>query len=510
MHRSQVALLSAGIALCTGTTASAQTPVVVYVDPNSPSEVSPYNSWGTARHSLQDALAYARAASPPVNEIHVSADNQYGGGSPFDLVPGTSLLGGFDGYLGSIQDHRTPNAWTGLYPGYSGSFPVNTHCMTGISGVTNSVLVEQFAFFGNAEGEGDPSGCSGGNDTGGGVYLVNATPRFYNCRFAPCFATRAGGGAYVYNESGDELTFFVRCFFEKCVAGGNGVDGLGGGLCVVRGPVAVINSELHHNNAIPSGGSGGGGYAWGNNAYIGSSCDGDTNATQYVINCFIHDGFYATEGGELYADGYDVQVGNSTFSTTSGATAGKCIYNAGTIAISNSILYGGDPSTFGASLLTLGSGSINYSEIHESSITGYGGTGNINSDPVFVFAFNAPIDETSPCKDTGNNSLILPDLANLDNNTSTTITPLDYFDKPRVMKFGGTVDMGCMEVQLACYANCDGSTGTPMLNTNDFTCFLNAYAAGDPYANCDGSTGTPTLNTNDFTCFLNAYAAGCS
>jgi hypothetical protein len=39
-----------------------------------------------------------------------------------------------------------------------------------------------------------------------------------------------------------------------------------------------------------------------------------------------------------------------------------------------------------------------------------------------------------------------------------------------------------------CYANCDGSTASPILNVNDFTCFLNKYASGDAYANCDGST----------------------
>jgi hypothetical protein len=62
----------------------------------------------------------------------------------------------------------------------------------------------------------------------------------------------------------------------------------------------------------------------------------------------------------------------------------------------------------------------------------------------------------------------------------------------------------------ACYANCDGSTTPPILNANDFQCFLNKYAAGDSYANCDGSTSTPILTANDFQCFLNKYAAGCS
>ncbi|MBX3377703.1 MAG: immunoglobulin domain-containing protein [Phycisphaeraceae bacterium] len=62
----------------------------------------------------------------------------------------------------------------------------------------------------------------------------------------------------------------------------------------------------------------------------------------------------------------------------------------------------------------------------------------------------------------------------------------------------------------SCYANCDGSTGAPLLTANDFQCFLNKFAAGDTYANCDGSTGSPLLTANDFQCFLNKFAAGCS
>jgi hypothetical protein len=60
-----------------------------------------------------------------------------------------------------------------------------------------------------------------------------------------------------------------------------------------------------------------------------------------------------------------------------------------------------------------------------------------------------------------------------------------------------------------CYANCDASTTPPLLNANDFQCFLNIFAAGDAAANCDGSISAPVLNANDFQCFLNAFAAGC-
>ncbi len=60
-----------------------------------------------------------------------------------------------------------------------------------------------------------------------------------------------------------------------------------------------------------------------------------------------------------------------------------------------------------------------------------------------------------------------------------------------------------------CYANCDLSTTPPILNVNDFVCFLNAFAARDPYANCDQSSIPPILNVNDFICFQVKFAQGC-
>jgi hypothetical protein len=60
-----------------------------------------------------------------------------------------------------------------------------------------------------------------------------------------------------------------------------------------------------------------------------------------------------------------------------------------------------------------------------------------------------------------------------------------------------------------CAANCDGSTILPVLNVNDFVCFLNRFSSGDPRANCDGSTTPPVLNVNDFICFQTGFAQGC-
>jgi hypothetical protein len=69
--------------------------------------------------------------------------------------------------------------------------------------------------------------------------------------------------------------------------------------------------------------------------------------------------------------------------------------------------------------------------------------------------------------------------------------------------------MDQLTLTIPCYANCDGSTVSPVLNVLDFNCFLNRFSAGDAYANCDGSTVAPVLNVLDFNCFLNRFTAGC-
>ena len=104
----------------------------------------------------------------------------------------------------------------------------------------------------------------------------------------------------------------------------------------------------------------------------------------------------------------------------------------------------------------------------------------------------------------GNSHFITMPTANLGPVSGTVTINSNSPDEPaRIVLLVGSV------IPVACYANCDESTTAPVLNVNDFTCFLNRYAAGDSYANCDNSTIAPILNVNDFACFLNLYAQGC-
>lgn len=97
--------------------------------------------------------------------------------------------------------------------------------------------------------------------------------------------------------------------------------------------------------------------------------------------------------------------------------------------------------------------------------------------------------------------------------SSFTITVTDGNINAHAGIAGSGSRMGMNGIQLVylgeCYANCDGSTAPPILNVNDFACFMNRFAANDPLANCDHSTTPPTLNVNDFICFTSQFAAGC-
>jgi hypothetical protein len=75
-----------------------------------------------------------------------------------------------------------------------------------------------------------------------------------------------------------------------------------------------------------------------------------------------------------------------------------------------------------------------------------------------------------------------------------------------------------LTVLAPCYANCDMSTSAPLLNVDDFICFVSAFSEAQAlpysgqvghYANCDASTVVPVLNVLDYLCFIEQFAAGC-
>jgi hypothetical protein len=108
------------------------------------------------------------------------------------------------------------------------------------------------------------------------------------------------------------------------------------------------------------------------------------------------------------------------------------------------------------------------------------------------------LDDTMPPQEVAISGVLSPGNWSLDYEAELTV------DGPEMLRnFYFNMNIGC-------YANCDGSTTAPVLNVNDFVCFQAMFAQGDPRANCDDSTVAPILNVSDFICFQQKFAAGCS
>lgn len=109
----------------------------------------------------------------------------------------------------------------------------------------------------------------------------------------------------------------------------------------------------------------------------------------------------------------------------------------------------------------------------------------------------------------------ITDLTNWTDSLTTPTGPLD-----RVVTFGedaaGELYMAeflagrVFRIEPRCWANCDGST-SPILDVDDFLCFMHLFQIGDAYAcDCDTTTGVGLCDVFDLLCFANAFAGGCS
>jgi hypothetical protein len=278
-----------------------------------------------------------------------------------------------------------------------------------------------------------------------------------------------GGGIYIQNA---DVTFI-----NTLIAGNSAGGGANGTSCNGQPPV------VHGGN----GGNGGGVLAY--------------NATLTFINCTI----VGNAAGP---------AGMGSLGPAVNGRGGGIFAASSTVRLHNTILWGNtapavDPFTAQVD-------STSQPEMARACIQGLPGTfdplGNFGLDPLFVQPTGATRDyrlrPNSPCIDAGDNTRLPAGI------TADLAGAPRFHDDPQSINIGfgpaPIVDVGAYEFQGAsCYANCDSSTTAPVLNVEDFTCFINRFASGDPRANCDESVIPPILNVEDFTCFINRFAAGC-
>ena len=394
-------------------------PSVTYVD-GSAFGPADGTSWFRAYRTLQDALAVAGSG----DEIWI-ADGTYtpddgAGQTPgdreasFHVSDGITIRGGFAGYGASNPDARDleghptvlsgdlngDDLWSILNRDDNSYHVVTTDGAPILDGLTVA--------YGQADG-------SYPNYYGGGVYIETGAPAFLHCTISGNTGVYGGGVAVL-----DAAPVLANCKLS-----GNRALLFGGALYNYDGQTTLNNCLLTGNSAGDSGA--GGGSAISN---IGST------VSQIVLN----DSTLADNTGP-WPDEWVI------FNFNYGGA-----YSTETVQINNSIVYndGGDSLIWSANTANV---AVSYSLVQG----GWGGTGNLDTDPYFVTrglwsiegewidgSSNYGLASYSPAIDAGNDSLIPADVADVDRDGNTSEThPIDLADADRVQD--GRVDMGAYE-----------------------------------------------------------------
>jgi parallel beta-helix repeat protein len=208
------------------------------------------------------------------------------------------------------------------------------------------------------------TGCHISDNTastgGGGVYCVSSSPVFRSCIIAGNRAnTEYGGGIYFHSKSSPAL--------YECSVSGNTACWGGGIFCWDAIPT-IENCVISDNSTNHAGGGG---------IYL-------KNSSPDIINTIITGNDAFSNGGAIVCNTYsDARITNCTISrNTAQENAGALFcYSQSSPVVTNSILWGDSPEEI---YVQSGHPSISYSDVQG----GWSGTGNIDTDPLFVDPLN--------------------------------------------------------------------------------------------------------------------------
>ena len=372
-----ISVLLAGI-LCA--TASGE---VIYVD----ADADPCGdglSWGTAYKYLQDGLAVAQDGNDiwVADGIYKPDEDEGGNVDPndrtetFQLINGVEIYGGFAGGESSLEE-RDWETYETILSGDIGTEGVSGdnsyHVVTGSGTDANAVLDGFTITAGNANGSDPP------NNKAGGMYNYQGSPTVTNCTFSGNSAGSGGGGGMNnYEYSSPTVT---NCTF----IGNSGASG-GGMLNYENSSPTVTNCAFISNSSINSGGM-----------------HNSTGSNAAVTNCTFSGNSASSTGGGMMNSACSPTVTNCTFSGNSASVYGGGIHNYinGNSTVTNCVLWG-NTAAIGPEIRNYSSTpAVSYSDIKG----GYGGTGNINADPLFADA-DLRLSAGSPCIDAGDNTAV--------------------------------------------------------------------------------------------------------
>ena len=290
-----------------------------------------------------------------------------------------------------------------------------------------------------------PNGCN--YSYGGGIYINGGSPIIIGCNISgntaisasDCAGNSYGGG--VYSESSSPS--FANCTINNNSVS-SGYDSYGGGVYFTGSTPSFVNCIINGNTADL-----GAGIYFFNSGNFAS-----------FTNCTIVRNTAQKDGGGMYCDNTSPQI-------------------------INSILWQDSPTEIFTSSEN-SNPTITYSDV----LGGYSGTGNIDTDPLFVGIATQDfhLKPASSCINTGNNAA--PELPSK-----------DYDGNPRIID--GTVDMGAYEaakIKINAFV-ADPIAGAPPLKVT-FACDAtagNGSIVQYEWDFGDGSDRTTTEHTTTYT-----------
>ncbi len=295
--------------------------------------------------------------------------------------------------------------------------------------------------------------------TGAGLHIETGNPVISNTDFSENVARQAGGAI---------RSFMSSPIVSGCTFGGNEAVIDGGAVLIEGGSPYFANCVFYDNRSSAGGAMC---LAEGGTPVIVNSVFSGNIATDWSL---VPTGPGGAEGGAVFSfpDSGDATYTNCTFFGNHAEKEGGGI-NAGTTSptVTNSILWGNSDNSGTSSApaqIFGGTPTVTNSCIQDEDPddgTVFSGTGNIDDDPMFAARDASPSNlrllPGSPSVDTGDNTLIGPDLADLDDDGVTSEdVPFDLDGGPRIRNL--TVDMGAYEADgtvLYVDANISGGDG---------------------------------------------------
>ncbi len=237
--------------------------------------------------------------------------------------------------------------------------------------------------------------------------------------------------SFIQNSARGEGT--VRLFgtgstqtFSKCLFNGNTANSEGTGIHNSSSMTIQLSQSVFVNN---SSGSNGGAVRFG-------------AGTQTVDNCVFANNTATANGGAV-STGSNTSIRNSVFYGNSATLQGGAIQSNTNATISNCIIYNNTAPTGAGIHVASGTPTVEYSNVQG----GFTGTGNINSNPLFVNV--SDLDGADNIWGTNDDGLMLQHASpsvNTGNNTAASNTDINNTYRPQY----STVDIGAYEVIKDC------------------------------------------------------------